>query len=701
MWIHDPGVVGTATYKWSRNNAATVSPIMNNVAHDASSLVVKDTRLFRIGDIIEISDDIIELSDKEDFAGLKPPTKRMGELRQIIDIDQDENKLIWSSTPSTSILRMTGGLVRGYTAEGADNTHPKVRKWDGADNKTTSREILLEDGVKINFSGTKEDTMLTGDYWTFTTRVNTREIEKLDNELPHGVVHRYCPLAVIEWDENGIVNIEDKRVRFEPLCGLAAADIGFDRANMSAFGEDVKNVQQAIESIIFPEHLTGGSLMLNCDKNQVIPKNPWPKLKCDKRDMVFLTGDSSTERMRIKADGNVGIGTTNPGAKLEVTGDNTNPIFIVNTQGDKSEPRTFTIKNNGKDVIAMDGSSYPGNWTSALAIQNNDNTRLLWMSPLDSLDSSRKPNANARIRAVNTGLDLYVGGTKDDAGNHAITLKPNGNVGIGTTDPLYRLHVKNSGNFGGENPDGTSLSGNVPLVLQSDGTVFGFLNKDSRQAFALNLEGNEGTTSARGYPVFYDKYDGSWHPSIYLRNGNVGIGLTPSVQKLEVNGCIGLHSRIYPGLLGTENGYSLVHFKNGTNANGGILRASQGSNDSGDAPLLFQASKFDFDGNMHVAGTLQVSNIGTPFREIQAGTETIGHNLNIYNTTASMTILFPNNFSNFPRVIATPRLETNKDNFFFVTIMDIEKGYFNICVKQANGNVWGEVLKLDWIAWVN
>src|SRR3990172_366119 len=121
---------------------------------------------------------------------------------------------------------------------------------------------------------------------------------------------------------------------------------------------------------------------------------------------------------------------------------------------------------------------------------------------------------------------MALGGTGSDAVN----------VGIATNTPLYRLHVVNAGGFGSENADGTSQAGNVPLVLQSDSTVFGFLNSNRRQAFALNLEGNGGTTSARGYPVFYDKYDGNWRASIYLRNGNVGIGDSNPGAKLVVSG---------------------------------------------------------------------------------------------------------------------------------------------------------------------
>ena len=99
-----------------------------------------------------------------------------------------------------------------------------------------------------------------------------------------------------------------------------------------------------------------------------------------------------------------------------------------------------------------------------------------------------------------------------------------GNVGIGTVQPLYRLHVVAPGGFGAEDSDGLSLAGNVPLIAQSNSTAIGIINGSGRQAFALNIDSNGGASNTRGVPTFYDKYDGGWHQCISLKNGSVGIG---------------------------------------------------------------------------------------------------------------------------------------------------------------------------------
>jgi hypothetical protein len=112
-----------------------------------------------------------------------------------------------------------------------------------------------------------------------------------------------------------------------------------------------------------------------------------------------------------------------------------------------------------------------------------------------------------------------------------------GTAGIGTATPLGKLHVIGPGGFGGENADGTSQAGNVPILAQGNGTVFGVLNAYARQVLAVNVEGDGGTSAARGYLVFHDKSDGAWRTSLVLRQGSVGIGKLPGYP-LDVGGDI-------------------------------------------------------------------------------------------------------------------------------------------------------------------
>ncbi|WP_214102584.1 hypothetical protein [Acrocarpospora catenulata] len=121
-----------------------------------------------------------------------------------------------------------------------------------------------------------------------------------------------------------------------------------------------------------------------------------------------------------------------------------------------------------------------------------------------------------------------------DLDPHVFRPKVSGGAFVVHTEALGRVHAIDAGGFGFENPDGTSKTGNVPLLAQSDSTAIGILNGSGRQAFAINIDANAGTAAGRGVPTFYDKYDGNWHPAISLKNGNVGIGTYHPGTKLEV-----------------------------------------------------------------------------------------------------------------------------------------------------------------------
>lgn len=107
---------------------------------------------------------------------------------------------------------------------------------------------------------------------------------------------------------------------------------------------------------------------------------------------------------------------------------------ILGTNGTTSATRTLTIL---EDTDAqLNYGTYPGAWTSALQIQDNTAGRFLWMSPLDAGSA-----ANARLLAAGTGLDIYTNGAIGNAGTLTATFASNGNVGIGTAAPGFRLHV--------------------------------------------------------------------------------------------------------------------------------------------------------------------------------------------------------------------------------------------------------------------
>jgi hypothetical protein len=118
----------------------------------------------------------------------------------------------------------------------------------------------------------------------------------------------------------------------------------------------------------------------------------------------FYDVGQTAERMRIDSDGNVGIGTTSPDKKLEVAGSLTSGQ-AANTRSKVSLQPSNTI-NRSLDIYS-DGviNSYNSNFPTV----------------------------------GSGGLQFQIGGSTH------LSINDSGNVGIGTTNPTYKLHLTDSG----------------------------------------------------------------------------------------------------------------------------------------------------------------------------------------------------------------------------------------------------------------
>ena len=261
----------------------------------------------------------------------------------------------------------------------------------------------------------------------------------------------------------------------------------------------------------------------------------------DDANLTFHTAlaDVTTERMRIASSGNVGIGTTSPGYKLEVVGNAkvssnfyignvdavTTATEVLVRQSDRVRgitPANLINASGGPYLPLSAGSSYP--LTGDLYVSDD-------VLPVTNIASNLGSSTNSFLYThtyvvQSAGvLQLNTGGTE------RMRITSGGNVGIGTTNPGFKLDVS-SGSAVGARISTTGFT-NLDLVSnRTGGNLGGIRWKQDIDSFQtsefLGLHGG-------GFD--WKTGDGSVSPAIkmsMLSNGNVGIGTTSPQQKLHI-----------------------------------------------------------------------------------------------------------------------------------------------------------------------
>jgi hypothetical protein len=198
--------------------------------------------------------------------------------------------------------------------------------------------------------------------------------------------------------------------------------------------------------------------------------------------------------MIIRGDGNVGIGTTAPGAKLEVHG-----------------PTWFGINNWDTQTATP---------VQVLRLYSNG---ISGVAPYSAFDFNTVAGYNSTNKLEINSWDYINGATAA-----LFTLQGNGNVGIGTTDPQAALQVNGSGSTG-------SI-----IVSSVNGYASNYYAKltsaYNNQPLALSngLTGNVLTADAYGQTTTL--YAAGSAAMTILNSGNVGIGTTTPGSLLDVHG---------------------------------------------------------------------------------------------------------------------------------------------------------------------
>lgn len=293
-------------------------------------------------------------------------------------------------------------------------------------------------------------------------------------------------------------------------------------------------------------------------------------------------GTSNTLRMIITGVGNVGIGTTAPTALLDVAATSF-PKAMINFSRKGAGDWGLTLGNEAISnvYIGLTGDTAKYFWRA------NWDTAGVAVNTFQTANTANSNGGSYGLTTVNilgvtgqTGDLFAVTGAGQTMGN-LFKIQQNGNVGIGTTSPLTKLHVNGSlavDAAGGSIPFiyGANPSGNYGSLRIGAGTAsfqnqphIQFIGHDSAGVVGgtsgfMNLRAGSGFGAYPGAFVFETYSAGSVlteRVRIDGSMGNVGIGTTSPAQALDVAGNVqlsGASRSIQTSAPGTGAAYSLT-----------------------------------------------------------------------------------------------------------------------------------------------